>query len=205
MRRALLHRVVRLISSIGFIALFPAISLRLRNVNDTTVALLMVLCVVGIAIGFGGGEALAAAVAAGVGFHYFLLPPHGFGVGSGQHWVALAAFSLTAVVTSQLAAQAERRRIVAERQQQDVEKLYQLGNTLLRPDGSEPTLAELADKMVAIFGADGVALYAIHSDEIVRAGPGASAISDNDLYVAAALDRQFGLSSSSFSVIPVRH
>jgi PAS domain S-box-containing protein len=90
------------------IAAILAGCLELPYVDHATVALLMVATIVGIGSLWGGPEAMTGALIGGLGFDYYFLPPHGFGVSSPQHAVALAAFLLIAVAVSQLAARSSR-------------------------------------------------------------------------------------------------
>jgi two-component system sensor histidine kinase KdpD len=157
----------------------------LRNFDHATVALLMVLVIVGLATRWGPLEALFGAITGGIGFDYFFLPPDGFGIAAPQHWIALVAFLVTAIVTGQLAARSKRRRIEAEDRQIDLEKLHRLANALLNDGNAESTLAHTADKLLEVFGTDGVALYDKHAGLIVRSGPAAAAISDRELQTTA--------------------
>jgi two-component system, OmpR family, sensor histidine kinase KdpD len=195
----------RLAISVGLIVGFLSVCSRLRHVDHATVALLMVLAIVGLAKMWGWAEALAAAIVGGIGFEYFFLPPRGFGVQAPEHWIALAAFLVTAIVTGQLAAQSRRRRIEAVERKDEIEKLYQLVNALLESGSIECTAAQLADKLVEIFGADGVALYDKHTGQIVRSGPLAEAISDPMLRETAAGVRSLEDVNSALSLAPIRH
>ena len=203
MRSTLWQHLVRLTVSVGLIAAFIAVSLRIPHISHATVGLLLVLLVVGIATVGGAPEALIAALGGGLGFDYYFLPPQGFGVEDPEHWIALAAFLITAVVTGQLAARSKGRRIAAERQQHETAKLYELVNTLLDTGVSETKLKDLARRMAEIFDAEGVAIYDKHSEQIVRAGPQASVIPDRALRDAATHGLE--TTESILSVTPIRH
>jgi two-component system sensor histidine kinase KdpD len=66
-------------------------------------------------------------------------------------------------------------------------------------------LAHLANQLVEIFGADGVALYDAHSGQIVRAGPGSGGISDRALHEAATNGPMRANPPWAFSRTPIRH
>ncbi len=84
-------------------------------VNPTTVAVTLLLAVLGISAFWGLAEAWWLPWWAVLGFNYFFLPPVGtFTIADPQNWVALAAFLVTAVTASQLAARARRRAAEAD-------------------------------------------------------------------------------------------
>ena len=195
----------RLAVSVGLIVSMLAVCLRLRHVDHATVALLMVLAIVGLAKTWGWAEALTATIVGGIGFEYYVLSPRGLGVGNPEHWIALAAFLVTAVATGQLAAQLRRRRIEAVERQVDMEKLYRLVNALMESGSAESTTLQLADKLVEILDAEGVAVYDKHSGSIVRSGPRAVAISDQALRDMAIAGRRTEGAESEHSFAPIRY
>jgi two-component system sensor histidine kinase KdpD len=156
------------------------------------VALTLVLIIVGTATVFGAAEALLAALVAGVGFVYYFLPPRGFQVDTFEDLVDLMAFLVTAIVTGQVVAQLRRLRLRALKQQDEAEKLNRLTHAMLSRGESELSLAQLADRLVGIFEAEGVALYDMLSGQIVRSGLHSGALSDDALYQAATGDLPFG-------------
>jgi two-component system sensor histidine kinase KdpD len=197
--------ILRLAISGGLVGLVLAVCSRLPHFDHATVALLVVLAIVGLARMWGWAEALTGAIAGGVGFDYYILPPRGFGIASPEHWVALAAFLVTALATGQLAAQSKRRRIRAIERQSETQKLYQLVNALLGNESVVSTMAQLADNLVEIFGAGGVALYDKHTGQILRSGPQTGAISDQVLHETATSGRQIQDAGSAVSLAPIRH
>lgn len=164
----------------------------------------MVLAIVGLVTIWGRAEALTGAVVGGVGYDYYFLPPRGFGIAAPEHWVALVAFVVTAFATGQLAIQLKRRQREAMDRNNEVEKLHRLANVMLGTSGPAFSLAQLADQLLAIFGADGVAIYDRHTEGIARAGPAAEAISDQSLRGMAACGRQLE-DARPFCVTPICH
>jgi two-component system, OmpR family, sensor histidine kinase KdpD len=196
----------RLAISVCLVAVIFAICLRLPHVDHATVALLLVLATVGLAKMWGRAEALTAAIIGGIAFEYYF-PPRGVGIANPQYLVALAAFLITAVATGQLAAHSERCRIEAVTRQDEMEKMYRLVNAMLESGSARSTVAQLADKLVEIFDAGGVALYDKHTGLIVRSGPQANAISDGALreVVTRGERPQKRNSSPEFALVPIRH
>ena len=106
MRTPAVLRALRCTAAVGASICIVLVSTRVRHVNHTTVALLLVLLILGISTRWGSLEALAASLAGGLGFNYFFLPPSGLGLEAPERWVTLGAFMLTAIVTGQLSARA---------------------------------------------------------------------------------------------------
>lgn len=94
-------------------------------IDQTTVALALLLVILFVATIFGSRPALAASVLAGMGFNFFFLPPHyTLNISHQENWVALVAFFITAIVAGQLSSYARRRADESERQRREIEKLY---------------------------------------------------------------------------------
>ena len=195
----------RLAISAGLIVALLAGCLRLSHVDHATIAMLMLLAIVGLAKMWGRPEALIAAIIGGIGFEHYFLPSRGLGIANPEHWVALTAFLVTAVVTGQVATQLKRRRNEAVERELEMEKLYRLVNTLLESGSAESTAAQMTNQMLQIFGADGAALYDKHTSQIVRAGPRAFSISDQALHQTATSGRQVLDIRSAYALAPIRH
>ena len=100
---------------------------RALPVNNTTVALTLLLAILGMSAGWGLAEATVASLVAVIGFNYWFLPPVGtLTIQDPQNWVALLAFLVTAVTASQLSARARRRAAEAEARRLEIERLYAL-------------------------------------------------------------------------------
>ncbi|WP_047489061.1 cell wall metabolism sensor histidine kinase WalK [Terriglobus sp. TAA 43] len=96
-----------------------------RALSVTTIGFTLLLGVLFISIHMGSKPALAASVVAMLGYNFFFLPPLlTLTIEDPQNWVALAAFSITAVVTGQLSAHARQRALEAEEARLESERLY---------------------------------------------------------------------------------
>jgi K+-sensing histidine kinase KdpD len=117
---------VRTAFSIGFISVLVLVLAPLqRSLNVTTIGFALLLGVLFVSIHMGSRPALAACVVAMLGYNFFFLPPIlKLTIHDPQNWVALAAFSVTAMVTGHLSGSARRRAIEAERSKQEAERLY---------------------------------------------------------------------------------
>jgi K+-sensing histidine kinase KdpD len=80
-------------------------------------AILLISIVWGLRLG------LLAAVASAVAFNFFHIPPlHRFTIGSEQNWVALAAFSIVAALSSAVAGLARAQAVEAERRREQADR-----------------------------------------------------------------------------------
>jgi PAS domain S-box-containing protein len=85
------------------------------RLNDTTVALALLLAVLFVATGWGSWPAFLASLLGMLCFNFFFLPPvYTFTIADPQNWVALGAFFITALTVGQLSAWAKRRAAEAE-------------------------------------------------------------------------------------------
>src|SRR5262245_38779178 len=96
---------VRLAATTAMVAAIIAFYFRVVHVNATTVALTLLLAILGISTFWGLVEATLASVLAMLGFNFFFLEPVGtLTITDTQNWVAFFAFMITAVTASQLSA-----------------------------------------------------------------------------------------------------
>src|SRR5438445_7847227 len=110
-RLKLLHFLTSLLAVAGVLALY----LFVLPVNNTTVALSLLLVILAVSARWGLAEATLASVIAVLGLNYYFLPPvRTFTIQDPQNWVALIAFLVTAVTASQLSARVRRRAAEAE-------------------------------------------------------------------------------------------
>src|SRR5579883_232581 len=94
--------------------------------NITAVGFSLLLLVLFSAAKFGSGPALVASVLGMVGYNFLFLPPlYKFTIQDPQNWIALAAFSIAALITGQLSAQARQRTEEALTAKNEIEKLYE--------------------------------------------------------------------------------
>src|SRR6185437_13891830 len=107
---ALMRVLYRYLAATCLTASLIFVCLRVGHLNATTVALLMLLLVLGTATRWGLREAIFTSVLCVFAFNYFFLPPLGtLTIADPQNWVALTAFIVSAIVASQLSARAKSR------------------------------------------------------------------------------------------------
>ena len=85
------------------------------QLNNTTVALALVLVVLFVATMWGRGPGMLASLLGMLCFNFFFLPPlYTFTIADPQNWIALTAFVVTASIAGHLSVTAKRRAAEAE-------------------------------------------------------------------------------------------
>ena len=201
--RRFLGHFGRSVAACAVVALIILFYYRLVPVNQTTVALTLLLVIFGISAFWGLLEATVASFAGVLGFNYYFLPPVGtFEIQDPQNWVALTAFLVTAVMASQLSARAKRRTLEAVERRREIEGLYALSQSLLLSGSARAASEDLVSRVVKILGVTTAAFHARLSHETFRWGPENASISDEQL--AEARDETLIDPGRGFAIIPVR-
>jgi len=138
--------VLRVVVCIAFVAALTWMTFVLLQVNALVAALAYVLAVLVVAARWGLIESLATSIAAMLCLNYFFLPPIlSLTIADPQNWVALFVFMVTAVTASQLSASVRNKAAEALARRIEVERLYQLGLSLMLVD----TAGELGPQITA--------------------------------------------------------
>jgi two-component system sensor histidine kinase KdpD len=146
-----LRWTIRLLGSVALVAAIIYL-LRMVSANSTTVALALVLAILGIATWLGLTESVVASIVAMLGLNYYFLPPAGtFTIADPQNWVALGAFLVTAIAASQLSVHARRRAAEAIARRQEVERLYALGQAMLLSGSVRTTARDAVNSIMRTF------------------------------------------------------
>ncbi len=182
-------KALRFAASVGIVAAVVALYHLVLTVNTTTVALTLLLAILGVSTRFGLGEATVASVVAVLGFNYYFLPPVGtLTIQDPQNWVALLAFLVTAATASQLSTSARRRAAEAEARRVEIERLYALVQAMMLGGNPRRTIREFVNRVVQVFGCEAAAFYYRPTEEILRSGPESGPVSDHDLQAAAEIE-----------------
>jgi two-component system sensor histidine kinase KdpD len=178
---------------------------RMVPVNQTTVALTLLLAILAISAQWGLAEATLASVLATLGFNFYFLPPVGkLTIQDPQNLVAFLAFMATAATASQLSARARRRAAEAEARRVETERLYALVRSLALAGNPRKTIREFLNRVVQEFGCRGAAFFYRPADEILRTGAESEPVSDHDLRAAADVESASGESTGDWVASPVR-
>ncbi len=201
-----MHRSARSLASVAIIVSIAFLYYRvIATVNQTTVALTLLLAILGIAAGWGLAEAILASVLAVLCFNYFFLPPVGtFTIADPQNWMALLAFLLTAVTGSQLSVRAKRRAAEAVERRLEVERLYALGQAMLFLGDLRNVPREIVNLFIRTYGIPAAVFFSKVEDSFFRSGPQTLVLSDQQLREAAALEEPVVDDNRRIALVPVR-
>jgi len=198
-------KALRFAASVLVVAAVLALYATALHVNNTTVALTLLLAILGISTWWGLAEATAASIVAMLGFNLLFLPPVGtFTIQDPQNWIALLAFMVTAVTASQLSARARRRTAEAEARRLEIERLYTLVQSMMLSGNARKTIREFVHRVVQVFGCSAAAIYYRQGDEVFRSGPESKPVTDHDLSTAAEVDDVIVDDSRGVVLAPVR-
>ena len=124
-------------------------------VPDLSLGVLYIFAVLPIAVAYGIWFAVPVAVASMLAFNWFFLAPrHTFTLAESSNWLALAVYTTTAVVVSELAARARRRADAAEQRERESALLAELATELLRGRELEDELGEIGSRAAEVLGVD---------------------------------------------------
>jgi two-component system sensor histidine kinase KdpD len=155
---------------------------RWLHFNPTTIALLFLLCVLGISASWGLRQAVFMSLIAAVALDYFFLPPiRAFNIADPQDWIALLAFLVTAAAVSELSARARRGARSAIERRQELERLYAFSQLLLSSDNPPELLNLIPRYIVESFGVRSAAILLSSRSDVYRSGPAIDRLESHDL------------------------
>jgi len=196
---------IRLVGSMALVGAIVFVYLRVLPANSLTVALTLVLAIVGIATRWGLTESIAASIAGVLGLNYFFLPPVGtFTITDPQNWVALAAFLVTAITVSQLSVGVRRRAAEAIARRQEVERLYALGQAMLLSGSVRSVAREIVNSIIRTFDIPGAVLFNQIENEFLRSDARAQSIAEDQLRRVAESGEAAIDAKSLTAVVPIR-
>jgi len=202
---SLVQRLPHIVVSLLIVAAITLVYRTVIQVNSTTTALTLLLAILGIATQWGLAEAIVASIAGMLAFNFFFLPPVGaFTIADPQNWVALFAFLATSVTGSELSARARRRAVEAMKQQQEMERLYELSRNLLLLDQRSPAASQVAYRILQVFDLPGVAVFDREEDKVYRAGSPDMPVTDGRMRDTALQGTVFHDPKSGLSVLPLK-
>jgi two-component system sensor histidine kinase KdpD len=150
---------VALLGSLLAILALTAALRALPDVSPTTVALALLLVVLGSATLARPRVAIIVSVAAMLPLNFFFLPPVGtFRIEDPQNWVALVVFLIVAIVGSNLSAAAQRRAREAIARRNEVSRLFDLTRDVLLTTETSGALDALARHVARRFELSSVAI-----------------------------------------------
>jgi two-component system, OmpR family, sensor histidine kinase KdpD len=134
--RNIWNRIARLLACLASVAAVTYAGFYIFHVNALVTGFAFVLIVLLVAARWGLFESMATSIVAMLCLNYFFIPPVlSLTIADPQNWVALFAFMVTAITASRLSTGARQRAREAQDRQVEVERLYQLGRSLMLIDG----------------------------------------------------------------------
>ena len=205
MQRLLAGRAVGLAASFFIVAGITLAYTRLVSVNQTTVALSLLLAILAVSAVWGMTVSVIMSVGAMLAFNYFFLPPVGrFTIADPQNWVALGAFLLTSIVGSQLSARIRTEADEAHNRRREIERLYKFSQKLLGEGNVLQLMNAIPDYIVESFEAGAAELFLPLKDKFYRSGFGAAHLDEESMKSAFARDESLSQPHLSLYFIPVR-
>ncbi|HET9838171.1 MAG TPA: DUF4118 domain-containing protein [Candidatus Angelobacter sp.] len=199
-----LQGMLRGLACVAAVALIVFVYAKLLHVNPTTVALTLLLAILTVAAAWGLRYAIPMSIAAALCFNFFFLPPLGtFTIADPQNWVALLAFFITSVITSNLSERARRQTMEAQERRRDVERLYTLTQQLLVAENVVELLKTIPHYLTETFAGQEAAVYVSAKDQIYRSNPDRHDISADQLKDAVRGEMLFDPTSLR-GVFPLR-
>ncbi len=163
--------VFRWVTSFAALAGIVLVYSRWLHVNQTTVALTLLLLILALAAKFSLPYAVAVSLVATLAYNYFFLPPIGtITIADAQNWLALMAFLTVAVTGSRLSQRARDEADQAKARQREVELSFQLGRELLQMDDVANLVSALPMLIARVTGARSVALFLLDGDRLFQHG-----------------------------------
>jgi two-component system sensor histidine kinase KdpD len=184
--------VIVLLGSLVTIAALTASLRALPGVSPTTVALALLLVVLGAATRARLRIATVVSVVAMLTLNFFFLPPVGtFTIADPQNWIALVAFLVVAVIASNLSAAAQDRTREAIGRRNEVTRLFDLTRDVLLTTETAGAIEALARHVARRFELSKVAICLPASDgwQIHQGGAEEVALDVNVLNTALAKAR----------------
>jgi two-component system, OmpR family, sensor histidine kinase KdpD len=180
--------VLQAAAALGIVLGIALVFRRVLPVNQTTVAVTLLLAILTVAAFWGLAVSAFMSVAAMLVLNYYFLPPFGtLTIQDPQNWVALFAFLTAALIASQLATRMRREASQAQRQRGETERLYAFSQRLLVSGNVITLLNAIPTHIVETFGAGAAALYLEDKRKFYYSGAAAHFVED-DMRRAALRD-----------------
>jgi len=205
MQRFLAGRIFGLGSSIVVVAAIAFLYRHILLVNQTTVALTLLLAILAVSAVWGTAVSIFMSVLAMLVFNYEFLPPVGtFTIADPQNWVALGAFLFTSIMGSQLAARIRKEADEAHHRRREIERLYQFSQKLLGEGNVIQLMNAIPNYIVESFESGAAELFLPQKDKFYRSGFGAAHLDEEKMKSTFLRDEVTILPEQSIYFMPVR-
>ncbi len=205
MQRFLAGRTVGFALSIIIVAGIAFLYRHVLLVNQTTVALTLLLAILAVSAVWGMVVSVFMSVVAMLVFNYEFLPPIGtFTIADPQNWVALGAFLVTSIMGSQLSARIRKEADEAHSRRREIERLYKFSQKLLGEGNVIQLMNAIPNYVVETFEAGAAELFLPQKEKFYRSGYGAAHLDEEKMKTAFLRDEMTIESQQSLYFVPVR-
>jgi two-component system sensor histidine kinase KdpD len=205
MQRFLAGRILGFGVSIVIVAGIAFLYRQVIPVNQTTVALSLLLAILAVSAVWGTVVSVFMSVIAMLVFNYEFLPPVGtLTIADPQNWVALAAFLVTSIMGSQLAGRIRKEADEAHNRRREIERLYKFSQKLLGEGNVIQLMNAIPNYIVESFESGAAELFLPQKSKFYRSGFGASHLDEEQMKTTFLRDEMTILPQQSLYFIPVR-
>jgi two-component system sensor histidine kinase KdpD len=205
MQRFLAGRTFGIAVSLAIVAGIAILYRQVLLVNQTTVALTLLLAILAVSAVWGMAVSVFMSVVAMLVFNYEFLPPIGtLTIADPQNWVALGAFLVTSIMGSQLSARIRRQADEAHSRRREIERLYKFSQKLLGEGNVIQLMNAIPNYIVESFEAGAAELFLPQKEKFYRSGYGASHLDEEKMKTAFLRDELTIEPQQSVCFVPVR-
>src|SRR5216683_1181134 len=204
MQRFLAGRTVGFAISVVTVAAIAFLYRHVIHVNQTTVALTLLLAILAVSAVWGMVVSVFMSVVAMLVFNYEFLPPIGtFTIADPQNWVALGAFLVTSIMGSQLSARIRKEADEAHSRRREIERLYKFSQKLLGEGNVIQLMNAIPNYIVESFEAGAAELFLPQKEKFYRSGYGAAHLDQEKMKTAFLRDEMTIEPQQSVYFVPV--
>src|SRR5216683_3572864 len=204
MQRFLAGRTFGFALSIAIVAGIAFLYRHVLLVNQTTVALTLLLAILAVSAVWGMAVSVFMSVVAILVFNYEFLPPIGtLTIADPQNWVALCAFLVTSIMGSQLSARIRREADEAHSRRREIERLYKFSQKLLGEGNVIQLMNAIPNYVVESFEAGAAELFLPQKEKFYRSGYGAAHLDEEKMKTAFLRDEMTIEPQQSVYFVPV--
>src|SRR5258708_1297810 len=205
MQRFLAGRTVGFAISVVTVAGIAFLYRHVLLVNQTTVALTLLLAILAVSAVWGMVVSVFMSVVAMLVFNFEFLRPVGtITIADPQNWVALGEFLVTSIMGSQLSARIRKEADEAHSRRREIERLYKFSQKLLGEGNVIQLMNAIPNYVVETFEAGAAELFLPQKEKFYRSGYGAAHLNEEKMKTAFLRDEMTIEAQRSLYFIPVR-
>src|SRR5258707_6871419 len=174
-------------------------------VNQTTVALTLLLAILAVSAVWGMVVSVFMSVVAMLVFNYAFVHPFGnLTIADPQNWVALGAFLVTSIMGSQLSARIRKEADEAHSRRREIERLYKFSQKLLGEGNVIQLMNAIPNYIVESFETGAAELFLPQKEKFYRSGFGDAQLDENKMKAAFVNDEISMDQEAGVYFLPIR-